>query len=177
MDCLDSIMTRRSIRAYTDEPVAEDVIETILRAAMAAPSAGNQQSWRFVVVTGAGQRRALSEATPYARMIASAPLAIVVCGDTRAEKHPGYWVQDCSAATENALLAVNALGLGAVWIGVHPIEEREASVTAVLGLPEGGQAAVDARHRPPGRDQASRRALRPGAGASRELGRLKARFR
>jgi len=137
MDCLDSIMTRRSIRSYTDEPVSDAAIETILRAAMAAPSAGNQQSWRFVVVTGAEQRQALSEATPYSRMIASAPLAIVVCGDTRAEKHPGYWVQDCSAAIENALLAVNALGLGAVWIGVHPIEDREANVTALLGLPDG----------------------------------------
>ena len=102
-----------------------------------APSAGNQQSWRFIVVRDAEKRAALSEATPYSRMIADAPVAFVVCGDTRDEKHPGYWVQDCSAAIENALVAIHALGLGAVWIGAHPVEERVANIRRICGVPEG----------------------------------------
>ena len=137
MECLEAIMSRRSIRRYTDEPVSETAVETVLRAAMAAPSAGNQQSWRFIVVTDEGLRERLAQATPYSRMVAHAPVAIVVCGDTREEKHPGYWVQDCAAAVENALVAINALGLGAVWIGVHPIEERERAVREICGVIQG----------------------------------------
>lgn len=137
MDCIDAIMTRRSIRNYTDEPVTDEQLETVLRAAMAAPSAGNQQSWRFIVARDEAQRLALSEATPYAGMIARGQVGIVVCGDTRDEKHPGYWVQDCAAAIENLLLAAHATGLGAVWIGVHPIPERAEAVRRICGLPEG----------------------------------------
>jgi len=137
MDCLDAILSRRSIRSYTDQPVTDAQLDVVLRAAMAAPSAGNQQSWRFIVVRSAEQRAALSEATPYARMVARAPVALVVCGDTRAEKHPGYWVQDCSAAIENALVAIHATSLGAVWIGVHPIADRVANVRRVCEIPEG----------------------------------------
>jgi len=137
MDTLDVLMTRRSIRAYTDDPVSDGDISILLRAAMAAPSAGNQQPWRFVVVTEHGQLQALSEATPHSRMVASAPLAIVICGDTRAEKHPGYWVQDCSAAVQNTLVAAHAIGLGAVWVGVHPIAERTENVSRICELPAG----------------------------------------
>ncbi len=137
MDCIEALMSRRSIRTYTAEEVTEQQIETLLRAAMAAPSAGNQQSWRFIVVTDTSQREALSQATPYSGMIARAPVAIVVCGDTRAEKHPGYWVQDCSAAIENLLIAAHGTGLGAVWIGVHPIAERADNVRQICGIPEG----------------------------------------
>jgi nitroreductase len=137
MDALEAIMTRRSIRRYNDAPVTEAELETLLRAAMAAPSAGNQQPWRFIAVTDPEQRGLLSGATPYCAMIADAPLALVVCGDTRHEKHPGYWVQDCSAAVQNILVAAHATGLGAVWIGVHPVEERERNVTKICGLPDG----------------------------------------
>ena len=115
MDCIDAIMNRRSIRTYTDEPVTDAQLEIVLRAAMAAPSAGNQQSWRIIVVRSVQQRAALAEATPYSRMVARAPVALVVCGDTRAEKHPGYWVQDCSAAVENMLLEIADRGYGGVW--------------------------------------------------------------
>lgn len=137
MDCIEAIRGRRSIRAYTDEPVTEADIESVLRAAMSAPSAGNQQPWRFVVVRDREQLERLSQATPYSKVVGSASVALVVCGDTREERHPGYWVQDCSAATQNALVAIHALGLGAVWVGVHPIEERVASVRAACEIPEG----------------------------------------
>lgn len=137
MDCVDAIMSRRSIRSYTAEQVTPEQLDTVLRAAMAAPSAGNNQSWRFIVITDAEKRAALSQATPYSGMIARAPLALVVCGDTREEKHPGYWVQDCSAAIENALLAAHAIGLGAVWIGVHPVATSSATVRDICGIPEG----------------------------------------
>jgi len=137
MECLEALHGRRSIRRYTSEAVGEREIEELLRAAMAAPSAGNQQSWRFVVVTDREQLQRLSQATPYSKMLAEAPLGIVVAGDTRDERHPGYWVQDCSAAIENLLVAAHGLGLGAVWIGVHPVEERVNNVRAACAIPEG----------------------------------------
>lgn len=137
MDGMQAIMSRRSIRKYTNDPVSEEHIEQLLRAAMAAPSAGNQQSWRFVVVTDREQLQKLSQATPYSGLLAEAPLGFVVAGDTRDEKHPGYWVQDCSAAVENILVAANELGLGAVWIGVHPVEERSENVRRICDIPQG----------------------------------------
>lgn len=137
MESLDVIMSRRSIRRFTEQPLTREQLDIVVRAAMAAPSAGNQQPWRFVVVTDRPVLAQLAEATPYSKLVADCAAAIVVCGDTREEKHPGYWVQDCSAATQNALLAVNGLGLGAVWIGVHPISEREANVAGIIGAPQG----------------------------------------
>lgn len=136
MDGIDVLMTRRSIRQYTPKSLTEHEVDVLLRAAMAAPSAGNQQPWRFVVMTDPARLAELSEATPYAKMIASAPLAIAVCGDTTAEKHAGYWVQDCSAAVQNMLLAAHAIGLGGVWIGVHPVTERESAVRRICELPD-----------------------------------------
>ena len=113
VDALRAITTRRSIRQFTDAPVTAEQVETLLRAAMAAPSAGNQQPWRFVVVRDPRRARA----SPWRRRTPSpvgrAPLGIVVLADTRENKHPGYWVQDCSAAVENLLLAAHAMGLGA----------------------------------------------------------------
>lgn len=136
MEWFDAIYGRRSIRQYTAEQVEESHIETLLRAAMAAPSAGNQQPWRFVVVSDESIRTELAQATPYSTPVGRAPLALAICGDVSNEKHPGYWVQDCSAAMQNLLIAVHGLGLGAVWIGVHPIAERVANVQRILSLPE-----------------------------------------
>lgn len=136
MDARTAILTRRSIRRYTGQPVTDEQVEGVLHAAMAAPSAFNQQSWRFVVVRDPDVRASLSRASKHAGMIADAPVAIVVCGDTTAERHPGtYWVQDCTAALENLLVAANAEGLGAVWVGVHPWEDRAAAVAEAVGLP------------------------------------------
>lgn len=137
MDALEAIFGRRSIRKYTAEPVAEADVETILHAAMAAPSAGNQQPWRFVVTTDRAQLDAMAETTPYGKMLREAPLAITVCADTGGLKHDVMWQQDCGAATENALVAIHALGLGAVWLGFWPKMERVQPLRAVLGLPDG----------------------------------------
>lgn len=136
MDALNAIMTRRSVRKFTEEPVSEADVSTILHAAMAAPSAFNQQRWRFVVVRDSERLAELSEATPYAGSLAGAAAGIVVCGETADERTPGYWVVECSAATENALLAANALGLGAVWLGVAMYEDRVGNVVRILGLPD-----------------------------------------
>src|SRR5450759_2515888 len=136
MDALDAIMTRRSVRKFTGEPVSEADIETILRAAMAAPSAFNQQRWRFVVVSDPERLAELSEATPYAGSLAGAAAGIVVCGETADERRPGYWVVECSAAAENALLAATALGLGSVWLGVAMYDDRIGNVRGILALPD-----------------------------------------
>ncbi|HEY5540453.1 MAG TPA: nitroreductase family protein [Coriobacteriia bacterium] len=137
MDALTALMTRRSTRQFADKPVTAEQLETLLRAAMAAPSAGNQQPWRFVVVRDEATRARLAVATPYSSPVGRAPVGIVVLADTRHNKHPGYWVQDCSAAVENLLLAAHAIGLGGVWIGVHPTEDREAAVREIVEAPEG----------------------------------------
>ncbi len=131
---IQTIFARRSIRKYTDEPVSEADIQTLLEAAMSAPSASNRKPWQFVVVTERQVLDALAEAHPYGKMLFDATLCIAVCGDTTDEGQ--YWVQDCSAATENLLLAVTALGLGAVWLGIYPNEDRLAFACPILGLPE-----------------------------------------
>lgn len=137
MDAIEAILTRRSIRSYTAEPVSEQDIDTILHAAMAAPSAGNQQPWRFVVTTSREMLDAMAECTPYGKMLHEAPLAITICADTRDLRHPQMWQQDCSNATQNALLAIHALDLGAVWLGFWPKMERVEPLKEALGLPEG----------------------------------------
>ena len=131
---IQTIFARRSIRRYTAEPVSETDIKMLLEAAMAAPSASNRKPWQFVVVTERQTLDRLAEIHPHGKMLFAATLCIAVCGDlTEMER---FWVQDCSAATENLLLAATALGLGAVWLGVYPREERVAAVRQVLGIPD-----------------------------------------
>lgn len=136
MEAMEAILSRRSVRKYLSREVPEETIIQILRAAMAAPSAGNQQPWHFVVVREKGLLEALAGVSPYTGMTREAPVAIVVCGDLSLEQRKGFWVQDCSAATQNLLLAAHALGIGAVWCGLFPREERVAATRALLGLPE-----------------------------------------
>ncbi len=136
MDAMEAILSRRSIRRYTAQAVADEVVTDLLKAAMSAPSAGNQQPWQFLVVN---ERRILDEIPsihPYSAMLKEAALAILVCGDLQLETNKGYWVQDCSAATENLLIAAHAVGLGAVWLGIYPGEERVVAFRELLGLPE-----------------------------------------
>jgi nitroreductase len=131
---LESIFARRSIRAYTGEPVSREAITQILEAGMAAPSSNNRKPWHFVVVQDRETLAKLAEAHPHGKMLSSAAAAIAVCGDTTVA--PDFWVQDCAAATENMLIAVAALGLGAVWLGGHPREDRVAAIREALGIPE-----------------------------------------
>jgi len=137
MDALTCIMSRRSIRKFEQRGMAPDDVDVILRAAMAAPSAGNQRPWRFIVLNDRAVLDGAAETTEYGKMLREAPMALVVCADTRELKHSGMWQQDCSAAVENALLAVNALGLGAVWLGFWPKMERVTPLKELLGMPEG----------------------------------------
>ena len=135
-EAIKNIMTRTSIRQYTDEPVSKADIETMLRAGMAAPTAVNKQPWHFVAVT---DKTKLAELAGRRGIIKQAGVAIVVCGNLdKAMQGPAqaFWIQDCSAATENILLAANALGLGAVWTGCYPMDDRVAEVSKVLKLPE-----------------------------------------
>jgi nitroreductase len=132
-DKLNMIFARRSIRVYTGEPVSEEDIQSLLEAGMAAPSASNQRPWHFVVVTDKETLRELARAHPFGKMMAHAEVAIAVCGDPAISD---LWVQDCSAATENILVAAAGLGLGAVWLGSHGRPEREQAIRGVLGIPE-----------------------------------------
>ena len=135
MDTIDALLTRRSVRQFTPQPVDQTQVETILCAAMHAPSACNQQPWHFIVVTGRERLEAIASVHPYAQMLKQAPLAVIVCADVTLETCPGNWVIDCSAAMENLLLAAHALGLGSVWVGIHPVEERVKEFRQLLGLP------------------------------------------
>jgi nitroreductase len=134
---IDTILSRRSIRNFTPEALDEETLTLLLKAAMSAPTASNSQPWEFIVVT---QNEILDEIRSkflFARY--NAPAAIVVCGNegiannAEGRKH---WVQDCSAATENILLAAAGLGLGAVWIGIYPYPSKIKPIAEVLGIPE-----------------------------------------
>ena len=139
MDLFEALHTRRSIRAFTDAPVAESDLETVLRAAMDAPSAGNAQPWHFVVIDDRAVLDAIPDIHPHAAMVKSAPVAIAVAAELALEKYPGfgYWTLDCSAAVENLMLAARGLGLGTVWCGIYPRPERMEGLARLLGLPEG----------------------------------------
>lgn len=134
---MEEIFERRSIRKYQDKKVEAKKIGKLLEAAVAAPSAGNEQPWHFVVIKDRERLDYLAEIHPYAKMLKEAPLAIAVCADLNKQKHQGFWVQDCSAATQNILLEAVSLDLGAVWIGCHPAEEREKAVSEYLEVPAG----------------------------------------
>jgi nitroreductase len=136
MDALDAILTRRSIRKYKKDPVDEQAITTLLAAAMSAPSANNQQPWRFVVITDRKTLDALTTVHPYADALKQAPLAVLICGDTERLPSEGFWEQDCAAATENLLVAATALGLGTVWLGCHPRVDRVTGIQRLLGIPK-----------------------------------------
>jgi nitroreductase len=132
-----ALFERRSIRKYTQSPVPENHIEKLLRAAMAAPSAGNQQPWEFVIIKDRNTMIEITKFHKYSQMLKEAQVAIVICADLEKEiKHKGFWVQDCAAATENILIEAQHLGIGAVWLGVYPEQERVDNLRRLLDIPE-----------------------------------------
>ena len=138
-EAINNIMTRVSVREFTGEKISEAQLDTLLRVAMAAPSAINKQPWAFIVVTDEAKIAALGEALPYSRCSNHPAVAIIPCGDLSKaiEGEMGaFWINDVSAATENLLLAAHAMGLGAVWTGLHPDMNRAKMVQDMLGLPE-----------------------------------------
>lgn len=136
MDTMEALFSRRSIRKYTAGPITDEVLREILEAAMSAPSAGNEQPWHFVIINDRKILDYIPSFHPHSHMLKEATVAILVCGDIKLEKHIGYWVQDCAAATENLLLAIHAKGLGAVWLGIFPREERVTGLRKLLGIPD-----------------------------------------
>lgn len=134
-----NIMSRTSIRNFTDQPVAEELQMALLRAGMAAPSGVNKQPWEFVLIDDKDLLKNLAESLPYAKMTAQAPVAIAVCGNSDrflADEDATLWVQDLSAASENILLAAHAFGLGGVWTCLYPHADRMETATDILRLPE-----------------------------------------
>ena len=136
MELLEVIKTRRSIRQFQDRLVPEDHVNRIIEAAMMAPSAGNQQPWHFVVITDRSKLDAIPSFHPHSKMVLQAPVAILICGDPAGKPWPDFWVQDCSAAAQNALLAARDLGLGTVWAGIYPVPDRMAGFRSLLAIPE-----------------------------------------
>ena len=134
MDAIENILTRRSVRHFGPNPVPDEELQLLLRAAMHAPSAGNSQPWHFVVVT---DRAVLNEVPKFhtsAEFIVEVPVAILICADENVAR-PGRWLLDCSAAAENMLLAAHARGLGACWIGIQPDPLRIEGAMRLFGLP------------------------------------------
>ncbi len=136
MELWEAILTRRSIRKFTSQPVSNELVEKILRAGMQAPSARNKQPWHFVVIRNREILDKISVIHPYAYMLKEAPLGILICGDSKIEITIEYIVQDCSAATQNMLLAAHDSGLGAVWLGIYPREPRIKALRELLNIPE-----------------------------------------
>ncbi|MCU0661061.1 MAG: nitroreductase family protein [Myxococcota bacterium] len=136
MEAIVAIRTRRSVRAFEPVPVPREVLSELVGVAMYAPSAGNQQPWQLVLIDDRQTLDNLSRINPYGGAAKVAPAGVMICGDTSHERFPGFWVQDCSALTQNLLLAIHSKGLGAVWTGVYPLDERVRGARVVLGLPE-----------------------------------------
>jgi nitroreductase len=134
MEAMEAILSRRSIRKYTDQPVAKELVNELIQAAMAAPSANNQQPWHFVIIKDRQTLDQIPKFHPYSTMLKQAQLAIAVCGDSVIQ--PAFWIQDCSAACENILLAAHSKGLGAVWLAVYPRQDRIDGLRQLLNLPE-----------------------------------------
>ena len=136
-EVIQTIFRRRSIRKYTDQPVDDETLTLLLQAAMSAPTATNSQPWEFIVITEAETLDCIRDKLLFARY--NAPAAIVVCGNPSIANNSSgerYWEQDCSAATENILIASTSLGLGTVWIGIHPLPSAIKSVRELLAIPE-----------------------------------------
>ena len=132
---MEAILSRRSIRKYTDKEVSKELEVNLLKAAMAAPSAHNRQPWHFIIIRDRDILKKITEFHRHSQMLKEASLAIIVCGDNEVQK-TDFWIHDCSAATENILIAAQAFGLGAVWLGVHPSDDYIKGVKELLQIPD-----------------------------------------
>lgn len=136
MDVLEAILNRRSIRRYTDRPISDEIIQTLLKAAMYAPSAVNKQPWHYIVFRDRKIMEKINTFHQNAAMLMQANAAILVCWDEELQHDTGYGPVDCSAATQNILLAAYGLGLGSVWVGLYPRAERMNSIHDLFALPQ-----------------------------------------
>ena len=136
METIEAILTRRSIRKYTDKAIPEDLVNLLLKAAMYAPSARDCQPWHFIVIQDRAKLDRLAEIHQYGKMLKQATLAILITGDKNLEPAEGYINQGCAVATQNILLTAHAKGLGAVWLGIYPREERMTAMIDYFKLPE-----------------------------------------
>ena len=136
MEFLNLIKSRRSIRKYLDKKISNDEIKMLLESAMAAPSAHNNQPWHFIVINQKELLEEIPKFHPYSKMLLTASHAIIVCCDLELDGETGFWVQDCSAATQNILLSAKAIGLGAVWLGVYPQKDLVDGLRNMLSLPD-----------------------------------------
>ena len=137
MNTLKTIFTRRSVRDFTQDPVSDNDLLDLLKAGMQAPSAKNEQPWHFIVIDDPELLQAIPAFHPHAEMLHDAPLAILVCSDRKLETKRASWLQDCSAATQNILLAAHSKGLGAVWLGIFPDADRVEGMKKLLSIPDG----------------------------------------
>ena len=138
-DTLKTIFNRKSVRSYTDAAVSKEQLIMLSRAGMAAPTAVDSRPWDFILITDKAVLKKLAGVLPYAKMAEQAAAAIIVTGDLDRQfggKDASFWVFDCSAASENILLAAESMGLGAVWTAVYPDKERVLAVRKTLGIPE-----------------------------------------
>jgi nitroreductase len=137
-DTLNTIFARKSVRSFKSDAVPDEKLRMLVRAGMAAPTAVDKRPWEFIVVTDRAVLKQLADALPYAKMAEKAAAAIIVAGDVKKQwggMESDYWIMDCSAATQNILLAAESMGLGAVWTAVYPEDSRVRSVRQILGIP------------------------------------------
>lgn len=135
---LETIYTRKSVRKYSKKKLDTQTINLLIKAGLSAPSNGNKMPWEFIVIDDESTLERISKATLYAKMAKDAPLAIMVCGNmdrTFIGEGKDFWIQECSAASQNILLAAHSLGLGAVWTGVYPTHDRVRNVSKAVNLP------------------------------------------
>ena len=135
MEAFENLVTRRSVRKYKSDKISEEIINKILKAAMYSPSAMNLQAWHFIVID---KKEVLNEtlaSIPYAEFLKEAVAAILICGDSKIENNESWMIQNCSAVTQNVLLAANSLGVGSCWIGIHGMQEIVDNVSKQFKLP------------------------------------------
>jgi nitroreductase len=135
MELYEGLLTRRSIRKYTGARINDPDILAIVKAGMFAPSANNRRPWHFIIVDDRNILDRIRKVHPYSSMLPEASHAIVICGDETLQNGPLYYPLDCSAATQNILLAAHAMGYGAVWLGVYPRDERVKAISYIFCLP------------------------------------------